>query len=95
MEKTDLDNQMTVLQGAAMEEEGAQSINDEIEDLSNRFLKIVPILNFFLPILRTILRTKISAQELQSFVNYMNHMQSKYNNTFLIELLIYFTQKLI
>lgn len=36
MEKLVLDNQMTVLQGMAMEEEGAQNINDEVEDLSNR-----------------------------------------------------------
>ncbi|KAF4077146.1 hypothetical protein AMELA_G00204730 [Ameiurus melas] len=40
-EKTDLDNQMTVLQGAAMEEEGARNINDEIEDLNNSLREIV------------------------------------------------------
>lgn len=40
MEIIDLDNQMTVLQGASMEEEEeqeeAQNINDEVEQLNNR-----------------------------------------------------------
>lgn len=38
MEKVDLDNQMTVLQGATMEEEeeGARNTDDEVEQLSNR-----------------------------------------------------------
>ncbi|MCI4386969.1 hypothetical protein PGIGA_G00068880 [Pangasianodon gigas] len=42
MEKNDLDNEMTVLQGAAMEEEGAQNIHEEMEDLSNSLRAIVP-----------------------------------------------------
>lgn len=36
MEKVDLDNQMTVLQGVTMEEDGAQNINDEVQELTNR-----------------------------------------------------------
>ncbi|XP_062867886.1 cardiomyopathy-associated protein 5 [Trichomycterus rosablanca] len=40
MDKMDLDNQMTVLEGALMEEE-AQNINDEVEDLSNSLREVV------------------------------------------------------
>ncbi|XP_036444864.1 cardiomyopathy-associated protein 5 [Colossoma macropomum] len=40
MEKIDVDNQMTILQDAVMEE-GAQPIEDEVEDLSNSLREIV------------------------------------------------------
>lgn len=35
MDKMELENQMTVLEGALAEEE-TQNVNDEVEDLSNR-----------------------------------------------------------
>ncbi|KAG9266347.1 cardiomyopathy-associated protein 5-like [Astyanax mexicanus] len=40
MEKMDLDNQMTILEDAVMEE-GAQNVEDEVEDLSNSLREIV------------------------------------------------------
>lgn len=39
MGKIDMENQMTVLQDAGLEE-GEQSTNDEVEDLSNRWFTI-------------------------------------------------------